>query len=178
MKAFVATGLFSFALWLILTAGSGDIGLFGIGMWSTGSIIFGIIVAAISGAASKRFFCSKGDMRMGNPARWLSALAYFFGPFMVAMLKANLDVAYRVITGKIRPGIVRIRPGLKKDLEVLVLANSITLTPGTLTVDVDEKTNDLFIHWINVEEGSENPEICECSKVCGSFPKWARRIAG
>ncbi|MFO7619123.1 MAG: Na+/H+ antiporter subunit E [Thermoplasmata archaeon] len=178
MKTFVATGIFSFLLFMVLTAGSGDIGIAGIGMWSLESIIFGIIVAAIAGAVSRRFFCSTGSMRMGNPARWLSAIGYFFGPFLLAMLKANLDVAYRVITGKIRPGIVRIRTGLKNDLEVLVLANSITLTPGTLTVDVDDGTNDLFIHWINVEEGSENAELCDGSKVCGSFPKWARRIAG
>ena len=170
--------IFSFGLWLVLTAGSGDIGLFGVGMWSMDSIIFGIIVAIISGIAARRFFCSSGSMRMANPARWFTSIAYFFGPFLLALFKANLDVAFRVITGKIRPGIVRIKTGLKNDLEVMVLANSITLTPGTLTVDVDEKTNDMFIHWIYVEEGSEIAEACDESKVCGSFPRWARRIAG
>ena len=60
--------------------------------------------------------------------------------------------ANRVITGKINPGIVRISPKLKTDLGVTLLANSITLTPGTLTVDIDEKTNDLYVHWIAVKE--------------------------
>jgi multicomponent Na+:H+ antiporter subunit E len=178
MKAFIATSAFSFILFLFLTAGTGDIGIAGIGMWSMESLIFGVIVAVIAGAVSRRFFCSTGSLRMGNPGRWLTMIAYFFGPFLFAMLKANLDVAYRVITGKIRPGIVRIHTGLKNDLEVLVLANSITLTPGTLTVDVDEESNDMFIHWINVEEGYETAEICDGAKVCGTFPKWSRRIAG
>jgi multicomponent Na+:H+ antiporter subunit E len=178
MKTFLATATFSFSLWLVLTAGSGEIGLFGINLWSADSILFGIIVAIIAGIVSKRFFCSSGSMRMANPARWFTAIGYFFGPFLVALFKANIDVAIRVVTGKIRPGIVRIKSNLKNDLEVMVLANSITLTPGTLTVDVDEKSNDLFIHWIYVEEGSEIADMCDESKVCGNFPKWARRIAG
>ncbi len=37
---------------------------------------------------------------------------------------------------------------------------------------VDEKNNDLYIHWINVKD--KTPKI---EDVCGSFPKWARRIA-
>jgi multicomponent Na+:H+ antiporter subunit E len=178
MKAFIATGVFSFLIYLVLTAGTGDIGLLDIGLWSIEEIFFGVIVAIITGAVAHRFFNSTGSMRMANPGKWLTTFVYFIGPFPVAMLKANLDVAYRVITGRIRPGIVRIRTGLKNDLEVMVLANSITLTPGTLTVDVDERSNDLFVHWINVEEGCETPELCDEAKVCGKFPKWARRIAG
>ena len=88
------------------------------------------------------------------------------------MAKANIDVAYRVITGKINPGIVKISPNLKSDAAITLLANSITLTPGTLSVDIDENNNDLYIHWINVT--NLKPEI---EDICGSFPTWARRIA-
>ena len=88
------------------------------------------------------------------------------------MARANVDVAYRLITGRIRPGIVRIKTGLKTDLGLAMLANSITLTPGTLTVEVDDKTNDLYVHWINVTDKDPKPE-----EVCGSMLKWVRRIA-
>jgi multicomponent Na+:H+ antiporter subunit E len=54
----------------------------------------------------------------------------------------------------IKPGIVLIRTGLKSDTGKLVLANSITLTPGTLTMEVEGEH--LLIHWINVK--SEDPE--------------------
>jgi multicomponent Na+:H+ antiporter subunit E len=47
----------------------------------------------------------------------------------------------------INPGVVQVRTGLTSDLGRLLLANSITLTPGTLTVDVDADL--LLIHWIN-----------------------------
>ena len=52
--------------------------------------------------------------------------------------KANLDVAYRVVHPKmpIKPGIVVIKTGLKSDIAKMILANSITLTPGTFTLDV------------------------------------------
>ncbi|MDG6221139.1 MAG: Na+/H+ antiporter subunit E [Candidatus Thermoplasmatota archaeon] len=176
MRTFAATAVFAFVLYLLFTMGSGDIG-FAIGFWSFEELMLGVIVAVITGLAARKLFCASGNMRMANPGRWGLFIAYFFGPFIFAMAKANLDVAYRVITGKIRPGIVRIETGLKNDLEVLMLANSITLTPGTLTVDVDDETNDLFIHWINVEKGQEKKAKVESAKVCGSFPKWARRIS-
>ena len=81
------------------------------------------------------------------------------GPFFIELAKANLDVAYRVITGRIRPGIIRLRSGMKSDFALFLLANSITLTPGTLTVDLDEKSNDLFIHVINIDEVTEKKTI-------------------
>ena len=64
-----------------------------------------------------------------NPLRWFLFLYYVFVPFGVALFKANIDVAVRVITGKIRPGIVKITPDLKSDLARMILADSITLTP-------------------------------------------------
>jgi len=109
---------------------------------------------------------------MLQPHRWVLFLFYLIGPFFLAMARANLDVAYRVITGRIRPGIVRFNPGLRTDLARTVLANSITLTPGTLTVDVDDESGDFYVHWINVKREEPRPE-----DVCGPFPTWARRIA-
>ena len=93
------------------------------------------------------------------------------------MAKANFDVAYRVITGKINPGIVKISPDLKTDLGITMLANSITLTPGTLSVDIDEDRNDLYIHWINVKKEAISKTPIDCKWVCAKFDKWVRRIA-
>jgi multicomponent Na+:H+ antiporter subunit E len=72
--------------------------------------------------------------------------------FFYYVIKANLDVVYRALHPKmpIKPGIVKIRTALKTESGITALANSITLTPGTLTVDL---TDDgfLYIHWINVK---------------------------
>ena len=171
----IITFIAVFIVYLFLTAPSGDIL-----WWSMEEIAAGVILGLLAAwFGSKFLFLGTKDARMANPVRWVTFIVYFIGPFFFAMFKANIDVAYRVITGKINPGIVRIRTDLKSDLAVTLLANSITLTPGTLTVDIDERTNDLFIHWINVDEGALNRELNECDlkPVCGKFRDWVRRIA-
>jgi len=86
-----------------------------------------------------------------SPVRIFWALVYL-PVFFYYVIKANLDVVYRALHPKmpIKPGIVKIRTTLKTDSGITALANSITLTPGTLTVDL---TDDgfLYIHWINVK---------------------------
>jgi multicomponent Na+:H+ antiporter subunit E len=106
--------------------------------------------------------------------RFAYAVAYV--PYLLLQIvKANIDVARRVVDPAlpIRPGIVHVRTGLKSPLGRLALASSITLTPGTLTVDIDGQ--DLFIHWIDVEaEG-----VGETSrKIVGGFERYLEVIFG
>ncbi|MBM4024384.1 MAG: hypothetical protein FJ280_03120 [Planctomycetes bacterium] len=77
--------------------------------------------------------------------------------FFYHMGRANLDVVYRALHPAlpIRPGIVKIKTSLKTDSAITALANSITLTPGTLTVDLTDDGY-LYVHWINVR--AEDPE--------------------
>ena len=72
--------------------------------------------------------------------------------FFYYVIIANLDVVYRALHPKmpIKPGIVKIKTGLKTESGITALANSITLTPGTLTVDLTDDGY-LYIHWINVK---------------------------
>jgi multicomponent Na+:H+ antiporter subunit E len=95
-----------------------------------------------------------------NPRRIFWALVYI-PYFFYYVIRANLDVAYRVLHPDmpIRPGIVKVRTALASSLARTLLANSITLTPGTLSVDVDGQ--DLYIHWINVrgDSAEEHTEL-------------------
>jgi multicomponent Na+:H+ antiporter subunit E len=168
MVSFIATFLLSFVAYLFLTASQGEI----LGLWSNYEIIAALIISFIVAVMASKVLFQKKSYHLLNPLRWVIFLGYLVGPFFFAMAKANIDVAYRVITGKINPGIVKISPNLKNDAAITLLANSITLTPGTLSVDIDEKNNDLYIHWINVT--NLKPSI---EDICGSFPIWARRIA-
>ncbi len=182
MLAFVITTFVSFIIYLLFTVGSKIEGsnFLGLGLWSNEEIIFGIILSVIVGIIGRKIFVKK-SLRMANPLRWFMFLGYLIGPFFVSLAKANLDVAYRVITGKINPGIVKISPNLKTDFGITLLANSITLTPGTLSVDIDEDNNDLYIHWINVNDEALKKSPVDCKYICGSifgnFDKWVRRIA-
>jgi len=171
MIAFIVTTIICFITYLFLTTGSGTLGL-----WSIEEILLGFILSIIVGFVARSIF-AKEDFRMLNPVRWFTFIAYVIGPFFVGLIMANIDVAYRVITGKINPGIVKISPDLKTDLGITMLANSITLTPGTLSVDIDEDKNDLYIHWINVKKEALEEKTVDCKYICGNFDKWIRRIA-
>ncbi len=83
---------------------------------------------------------------------------FYIFRFLHLMLIANFDVAYRVLHPSlpIEPGIVRVKTSLKNPMARLFLANSITLTPGTLVVDMDDDGT-LYIHWIKVL--SQDPDI-------------------
>lgn len=83
----------------------------------------------------------------------LVALFRYLGYFLIALVKANLDLAGRILSKEIPldPEIIEIKTSMQSDLGKLILANSITLTPGTLTVDVIDDR--LLIHWIDYPEG-------------------------
>lgn len=168
MIDFIVTFLLSMVAYLFLTAGNGEIA----GLWSIFEVIAGIILSVIVAFIARKVLFPKRSYRILNPLRWVIFFVYFIGPFFWAMAKANIDVAYRVITGRINPGIVKISPGLKTDLGITLLADSITLTPGTLSVDIDEKNNDLYVHWINVTTLKPTTR-----HICANFPQWIRRIA-
>jgi len=76
---------------------------------------------------------------------------YYIPVFFYYCVKANLDVVYRVLHPKmpINPGIVKVRTKLKSESAITALCNSITLTPGTLSVDLTDDGY-IYIHWINV----------------------------
>jgi multicomponent Na+:H+ antiporter subunit E len=174
MIPFVITSLFGFLVYLIFTAGSGDIGL-----WSASELTAGAALGILTGIMTRNFLCRSRSYRMINPVRLMLLFVYIIVPFFIEMTKANLDVAYRVITMKIRPGIIRVRSDLKTDFGIFTLANSITLTPGTITVDIDEKTNDLYVHNINVPPGMESCDVVEAPELFTYFdlPSWIRRFA-
>lgn len=74
----------------------------------------------------------------------------YVGVFVVALVKSNIDVIFRVLHPRlpVRPGIVRIETRLKSPMARMILANSITLTPGTFVVDIKDQI--IYVHWIDV----------------------------
>lgn len=68
--------------------------------------------------------------------------------FLYELVKANIQVAYDVITPKfyMTPGIVEVPLDAKSDMEITLLANLISLTPGTLSLDVSSDRKVLFVH--------------------------------
>jgi len=131
----------------------------------------GILLSLILAVWLNRYY-----LELGFPPFTLKRFVYLLIYTLVLfqeIIKANFDVAYRVLHPKmpIKPGIVLIKTGLKSDIAKLFLANSITLTPGTFTLDI--LGNNLLIHWIYVRTES----IEGATKIIGErFEKYLRII--
>ena len=88
-----------------------------------------------------------------NPLRYLW-LIYYLIIFLWECLKANIDVAFRVLHPNlpIRPGTIKIKTALKSDMGLTFLANSLTLTPGNTTIDVDKSAGVLYVHKLYIKD--------------------------
>lgn len=103
-----------------------------------------------------------GDMFTDQAPKWFQPKRYLWFAiwifvFTYECIKANIEVACMVLNPRlpINPGIVKVRTILKSDTGLTFLANFITLTPGTLAVDVNQQEGVLYIHWINVRAQGE-----------------------
>ena len=139
-------------------------------------ILFGIIVASIVSIFTQKFFVKDEPLALLKPSALLNLIAYI-PVFFVALVKSNIDVAKRALSPKVdvNPGIVKIKTDLKSDYGLAMLANSITLTPGTITMDIKENDGEyeMFIHWIDVK----TQDVEEASEeIKGNFEPRIRRI--
>lgn len=140
MRSRVVTFFVAFILWMLLSFSF---------EWQHFSM--GILIALIVALMM-------GDMFTEFPGKWISLRRYgwfviFIFVFIWECIKANIDVAMRVLNPKlpINPGIVKIKTTLKTETALTFLANFITLTPGTFSVDIDRDSGYLYIHWIDVK---------------------------
>lgn len=135
------------------------------------NLIVGSVASLISALFFGRFFI-RNVYKLFQPKRYLWFIVYLL-VFIWECIKANLDVAYRVLhpSMPIRPGIVKVKTTLKSDLAKMLLANSITMTPGTISVDIIDDY--LYIHWIYIR--SEDPEVYT-GMITGAFEKYIKKI--
>ncbi len=134
----------AFVVWVLLTWPFSD------GTIDLQIVIAGLVTSAIAAALFHEILPKEHGVFV-SPMRVFWFLAYV-PVFFYYVIKANFDVVYRALHPRmpINPGIVKIRTHLKTDSGLTALANSITLTPGTLTVDLTDDGY-LYVHWINVK---------------------------
>lgn len=152
--------IFLFIVWLLLTL---EVTIANLSAGVLAAVIVTLFFGRYSLKVNKRAF---------QVQRYAWALIYCV-IFLWECIKANLDVAYRVLHPAlpVRPGIVRAKTNLTSDIAKVFLANSITMTPGTITVDIID--DDFFIHWINVT--SKDPEVYT-HRILGRFEKYLKRV--
>jgi len=98
-------------------------------------------------------------IRTRTPSRalWPLRIVRSLAIFLFELIRANVRVAIEVMTPgfSMTAGIVRVPTRTRTPLEVVLLANAITLTPGTLTLEVDEQDRVLYVHGLYVTSRSE-----------------------
>ena len=170
----LSTAVICFIFWLLI---SGELAELFMGEVKTETLIIGILVSVGTALFTARFFIHEEPFRMFHPLRVLTLIFYCLCVFMIEVVKANWDVAKRALSPKlpVKPGIVKIPVGLKSEYGLSMLADSITLTPGTITMDVVEQDgqNYFYVHWIDV--ASEDP-VEAGNKIKGTLEKWVGRI--
>ncbi|MCD4709262.1 MAG: Na+/H+ antiporter subunit E [Bacteroidales bacterium] len=156
----LALFILTFIFWLLLTF---DL--------SVVNLVAGAAAALVTSLLFAKHFFGK-VMKFIQPVRYFWLLVYLV-IFTWECIKANFDVAYRVLhpAMPIKPGIVKVKLGLQSDFARTMLANSITMTPGTIAVDIID--DELFVHWIYVS--SEDPEVYS-QKIAGKFEKYIKKI--
>ncbi|HCL58180.1 MAG TPA: Na+/H+ antiporter subunit E [Spirochaetia bacterium] len=151
----IGIALYTFLIYLILA-----------GSLNGQEIITGAFVSAVIALLVQSFF--QLEARYLNPVRIFWLIVYL-PVFIWAMMKANFEMALIILNPKLKlsPIIVKGKTTLSSPLGKTLLANSITLTPGTLTVDVD---GDKFaIHCVrNVYKNGE--------EIMQVFEKFIKRI--
>jgi multicomponent Na+:H+ antiporter subunit E len=152
--------ILSMVFWLLLTF-----------EFSVPNLIVGAGASLITSLLFARFFV-KNVYKLLQPHRYFWFLVYL-AVFLRECIKANIDVAYRVLhpAMPIKPGIVKVKTTLKSDMGRMLLANSITMTPGTIAVDIIDDC--LYIHWIYIR--SEDPEVYT-DIITGAFEKYIKRV--
>jgi multicomponent Na+:H+ antiporter subunit E len=107
--------------------------------------------------------------------RKLAGILNYAAVFIWEMLKANLDVAYRVAHPDLAmsPGIMKIKISLKSEMAIALLANSVTLASRTLTVDADPEKGFLYVHCMDIK--GKNTDL-SAVKVTERFENILKRI--
>ncbi len=117
------------------------------GIFDAFHVIAGIICSAIIALISHDLLVKgKGEKMLSKSFRFV----IYLGWELWQIVLANFDVAYRVLHPKMPmdPQIIEFDTSLRSDFALVTLANSITLTPGTITIDIDIKDGKFLVHAI------------------------------
>lgn len=170
-SAFIGTFILSYLFWILFLMED-----FNILKLGSQELVVGAIVAIIVSFFTSRFLAREDGLWLLKKFRFIN-LIIFIPVYIWELIKANFNVAIKALSPKVNvnPAIVKITTDLKSDYGLALLSNCITLTPGTITMDIYEEgqKNAMYIHWIDAK--TENTK--EASDIIkGKFEYFVRRI--
>ncbi|MGB4335179.1 MAG: Na+/H+ antiporter subunit E [Chromatiaceae bacterium] len=112
-------------------------------------LLLGVVAALVIAGLFRSRLSPLTEFR-ATPAA-LGAAPLYLLYFLKELVRSNLRLATVVLSPGLpmSPGIVKVRTRLKSRMGRLLLASSITLTPGTLTVELQDEW--LYVHWVQMD---------------------------
>ena len=129
-------------------------------------LLIGLFVSILIADICGRFMFYESPSKLFNPKSAINVTIYL-GMILYSQIQSHLDVAGRIITGKINPAIIKIKTDQTTDFTKTLVANSITMTPGTITLRVSKSENEFYIHCLGYEEGMD---------ISGMYEKQAKKV--
>jgi multicomponent Na+:H+ antiporter subunit E len=157
----IVTSCIMFLFWILLS-----------GFFDAFHLISGVICCGIVALISHDLLVKGKDEKI--LAKSIRLLLYIPWELWQIVL-ANIDVAYRVLHPKmpIDPGVIEFETSLRSDFALVTLANSITLTPGTITILVEPERGKFLVHAIDKEPGDALlVDQTMQKKVAGIYMEW------
>jgi multicomponent Na+:H+ antiporter subunit E len=117
-----------------------------------GSLLVGLTVGLSVAYVTRELYSDVSPFT--RSIRAVPAAVLYLMTFLYELVTANIEVAYRVLAPSmpIKPDVIAVPLRVESDAAITTIANSITLTPGTLTMDHDAETNTLYVHGIDCED--------------------------
>ena len=114
-----------------------------------GEVLLGGSIAIVVAWGLRRMY--EGQANLLHGLRSVPLGAIYVVTFLRELIVGNVDVAYRVLwpTMPIEPAVIYIPLRVERPTAITTIANSISLTPGTLSMDYDEEANAVYVHTIN-----------------------------
>ena len=122
-----------------------------LGEFTLGNLAAGFAIGFVILAIASELFGSSGYFL--RTLRLIEFIGFFFGQLLLSSVRVTLDV----LTPRhlAQPGIVAIPLDAKTDGEITLLANLVSLTPGSLSLDVSGDRKTLFVHVMFLDDVEE-----------------------
>jgi multicomponent Na+:H+ antiporter subunit E len=130
------TTIYLFVGWLLFT-------------WSLTprSLVLGLVHSVAVALITYKLFIEEDEAARRSHIPRLHFLVIYVVVLVFTMYVSSFQVLWQILRGRINPGVVHFRTRLRSDIARVALSNSITLTPGTISVLIDD--DHLIVHWLD-----------------------------
>jgi len=156
----ILTTIYLFIGWMLFT-----------GDFAAASLATGLFFSAFVASFTYSLFIEEQEAQRRSLLPRVDLFSVYFLLLLFKMYVASFQVLFNVMRGDINPRVVHFRTHLQSDVARVLLANSITLTPGTVTIHLDD--DHLIVHWLDAKTRHSK---YAGNLIKGEFERLLRRI--